>query len=67
MTKKRGYTITGVSFGRTVNTGNYTSARFELYADVSDGDWRAALADLQRKAAGIEKRLEHKLAIDEDL
>lgn len=34
--------ITQVSYGRTFNTGNYTSERIDLVAEVDEGeDWRA--------------------------
>jgi hypothetical protein len=48
--------ITAVSYGRTVNMGNYESVRFDLTAEVrEDQDWYEVLDDLRKEALKLEK------------
>lgn len=41
--------ITFVEFGQVFNTGNYSSERIALRAEVNDEDWRVVLNDLRRQ------------------
>ena len=46
--------ITQVSYGMTVNIGNFETVRFDLTAQVApDEDWRDILASLKRKSLNI--------------
>lgn len=50
--------ITQVSFGLTVNVGNYENVRFELTAKVApDEDWRDVLDSLRRKSAKLKDQI----------
>lgn len=50
-------TITSVSYGRTINMGNYESVRIDLTASVSAvQDWREVLEDLKGEMLKLEKR-----------
>jgi hypothetical protein len=47
-----------VSYGLTVNTGNYENVRFDLTAKVEpDEDWRDVLDSLRRKADKLKEQL----------
>lgn len=51
--------ITQVSYGMTVNTGNYETVRFDLTAQVApDEDWRDVLDSLRRKAHKLKERIQ---------
>lgn len=53
-----GATITSVSYGRTVNIGNYENIRFDLTAAVGpDEDWRDVMESLRRKARKLKDRI----------
>lgn len=57
--KPKPVTITQVSYGRTVNIGNYEAVRFDLTAQVSsDEDWRDVLESLRRKARKLKERIQ---------
>ena len=50
--------ITQVSYGRTVNIGNYETVRFDLTALVAtDEDWRDVMESLRRKARKLKDRI----------
>lgn len=49
--------ITSVSYGRTINMGNYESVRIDLSARVPDGEkWQDVLSELQGEMLKLEKR-----------
>jgi hypothetical protein len=49
--------IKSVSYGRTINMGNYESVRVDLVASVPAGeDWREVLEDLKGEMLKLEKR-----------
>lgn len=51
--------ITEVSYGMTVNTGNYETVRFDLTAQVApDEDWRDVLDSLRRKSRKLKERIQ---------
>jgi len=51
--------ITQVSYGMTVNTGNYETVRFDLTAQVApDEDWRDVLDSLRRKSRKLKERIQ---------
>lgn len=51
--------ITSISYGMTVNTGNYETVRFDLTAQVApDEDWRDVLESLRRKSRNIKQRIQ---------
>ena len=51
--------ITSVSFGMTVNIGNYENCRFDLTAKVAeDEDWRDVLDALKRKCSRIKDQIQ---------
>ena len=51
--------IIQVSYGMTVNTGNYENTRFDLVAEVApDEDWRDVLDALKRKAARLKSQIQ---------
>jgi len=50
--------ITQVSYGLTVNIGNYETVRFDLTAQVApDEDWRDVLESLRRKSRKLKERV----------
>jgi len=50
--------INQVSYGRTVNIGNYETVRFDLTALVApDEDWRDVMESLRRKARKLKERI----------
>lgn len=50
--------IIQVSYGRTVNIGNYQSVRFDFVARVdNDEDWRDIYEELKSQALREEKRI----------
>lgn len=50
--------ITQVSYGRTVNIGNYETVRFDLTAVVApDEDWRDVMESLRRKSRKLKDRI----------
>jgi hypothetical protein len=52
--------ITQVSYGMTVNTGNYETVRFDLTASVApDEDWRDILESLRRKSRKLKERIQN--------
>lgn len=52
--------ITQVSYGMTVNTGNYETVRFDLTASVApDEDWRDILESLRRKSRKLKQRIQN--------
>jgi len=52
--------ITQVSFGLTVNTGNYETVRFDLTAQVApDEDWRDVLDSLRRKSRKLKESIQN--------
>jgi len=52
--------ITQVSYGMTVNTGNYETVRFDLTASVApDEDWRDILESLRRKSRNLKHRIQN--------
>ena len=52
--------ITQVSFGHTVNIGNYETVRFDLTAQVApDEDWRDVLESLRRKGRKLKERIQN--------
>lgn len=52
--------ITQVSYGMTVNTGNYETVRFDLTAQVApDEDWRDVLDSLRRKSRKLKERIQN--------
>ena len=54
---KRANNITSVSYGRTINMGNYESVRIDLTACVPEGeDWHEVLEDLKGEMLKLEKR-----------
>lgn len=51
--------ITQVSYGLTVNIGNYETVRFDLTAQVAlDEDWRDVLDSLRRKSRKLKERIQ---------
>lgn len=59
--------ITSVSFGLSVNLGNYESAKFDLTAEVAaDEDWRVVLDSLRKKSAKIRTLLRTERGIDDN-
>lgn len=51
--------IVQVSYGMTVNTGNYETVRFDLTAQVApDEDWRDVLDSLRRKSRKLKERIQ---------
>ena len=51
--------ITQVSYGLTVNIGNYETVRFDLTAQVADDeDWRGVLDSLKRKCAKLKEHVQ---------
>lgn len=51
--------LTQISYGLTVNVGNYETVRFDLTAQVApDEDWRDVLESLRRKAHNIKQRIQ---------
>lgn len=51
--------ITQVSYGLTVNTGNYETVRFDLTAQVApDEDWRDVLESLRRKSRKLKESIQ---------
>jgi len=51
--------LTQVSYGMTVNTGNYETVRFDLTAQVApDEDWRDVLESLRRKSRKLKERIQ---------
>lgn len=56
---KRKTKITSVKYGRTINSGNYSSIRFDLEAEVQPGQtWEEALDDLRIEGLRLEKQLQ---------
>lgn len=52
--------ITQVSYGLTVNTGNYETVRFDLTAQVApDEDWRDVLDSLRRKSRKLKESIQN--------
>lgn len=50
--------ITSVSYGRTINMGNYESVRVDLTATVAaSDDWRDVLEDLKGEMLKQEKQV----------
>lgn len=50
--------LTSVSYGMTVNVGNYETVRFDLTAQVAeDEDWRDVLESLRRKSCRLKERI----------
>jgi len=50
--------ITEISYGMTVNIGNYEAVRFDLKAEVTaDDDWRDVLESLRRKSRKMRTRI----------
>jgi len=50
--------LTQVSYGLTVNVGNYETVRFDLTAQVApDEDWRDVLESLRRKSRNLKHRI----------
>lgn len=50
--------LTQVSYGHTVNIGNYETVRFDLTAQVApDENWRDVLESLRRKARNVKQRI----------
>ena len=49
--------ITQVSFGRTINIGNYESVRIDLVAEVGQDKWEDTLQDLEREMLVLEKKI----------
>lgn len=57
--KPKPITLTEISYGMTVNVGNYETIRFDLTARVSpDEDWRDVLESLRRKSRKIRERIQ---------
>jgi hypothetical protein len=57
--------MTSVSYGLTVNIGNFQSVHFDLTAKVApDEDWRDVLESLRRKSNNLRQSIleEHGLA-----
>jgi len=51
--------IIQVSYGMSVNIGNYESVKFDLTAQVTpDEDWRDVLDSLQRKSARLKEHIQ---------
>jgi hypothetical protein len=51
--------ITQVSYGQTVNIGNFETVRFDLTAPVAlDEDWRDVLESLRRKSRKLKERIQ---------
>jgi len=51
--------ITQVSYGMTVNIGDYETVRFDLTACVApDEDWRDVLESLRRKSRNLKQRIQ---------
>lgn len=49
--------ITSITYGRTINVGNYESVRIDLTARVDAGeDWHEVLKDLKGELLKLEKR-----------
>lgn len=49
--------ITSVSYGRTINMGNYESVRIDLTAAVTaKDDWHEVLEDLKGEMLKLEKK-----------
>ena len=56
--KPRPTRITRVSYGLTVNVGNFETVRFDLTAQVADDeDWRDVLDSLKRKSARLKDQI----------
>lgn len=52
--------LTQVSYGLTVNIGNFETVRFDLTAQVApDEDWRDVLESLRRKSRKLKERIQH--------
>lgn len=52
--------LTQVSYGMTVNIGNYENVRFDLTAQVApDEDWRTVLESLRRKSLKLKERIQN--------
>lgn len=50
--------ISEVSFGMSVNIGNYESVRFDLTAPVEpDQDWRETMAVLRRRSEKLRRSI----------
>jgi len=50
--------LTQISYGLTVNVGNYETVRFDLTAQVAlDDDWRDVLESLRRKSRKLRERI----------
>ena len=63
--KPRPTRITSVSYGLTVNVGNYETVRFDLTAQVADDeDWRDVLDSLKRKSARLKEQIQDEAASD---
>lgn len=49
--------ITSVSYGKTINMGNYESVRLDLTARVDDGEsWKDVLDELKGEMLKLEKQ-----------
>jgi len=57
--KPKPLVITQVSYGLTVNIGNYEAVRFDLTARVdSDTDWRDVFETLRRRSEKIRAQIQ---------